>query len=241
MRSLLFFSLLVLFAFPACLLDEPPVPIPQEDAEGDLVPAPRDEVTSSSSPLSMPNSTPSLSSGYDRKRAVAYARYYADEPNPRVAYCRSKRYGTPADCTNFVSQALWYGGLKTAFSGNAEQGWWYSGSCDDSGSSKSWRQVNRLIYWLTVESDRGEFTRIENVRPGDLIFYKLQDDFGKCTDEFTFHHSTMVTGFGKMTGVPLVSYHTREVRDIPWNWSLREQGFLGLGDACSYVAVHIRD
>jgi len=223
----------------ACMA-EPPTPTPQSGADADMIPAESDGASSSSHAItaSGPEYGPVR---YDRDRAVQYARYYAEDPNPSVAYCMTKRAGLPSDCTNFVSQALRYGGLPMASTGDPDSGWWYSGSCDDSGSSRSWRQVNRLIYWLVVESHRGEFVPIERAEPGDLVFYKLPDDKLRCRDDFVFQHSTMITGFGELTGVPLVSYHSRDVRDIPWDWSMRESGFLGLGDACSHVVVHIRD
>lgn len=247
MRTRLSFILLPLLLTGACLEEEPPSPLPQMGADGDLRPATR---PSSSAIMAEDDENPegvgiamrALSAeGYDRRRAVTYARYFAEDPNPKVAVCRSSRTKTEADCTNFVSQALWYGGLPQAFGGHADSGWWYGGSCDDRGSSRSWRQVNRLIHWLVVESDLGEFVPLREALLGDLIFYRLPELDGSCTEEFVFHHATMITGYGRETGVPLVSYHSRNVRDIPWNWSLRESGFLGLGDACAYAVVHIRD
>lgn len=241
MRTSLYLPLCSFLFLASCVLEEPPTAIPQDGADGDLVPADRSGTMSKSLGIGMPDPQKSSGGGYDRSRAVAYARYYAEDPNPEVAYCRTRLTNTPGDCTNFVSQALWYGGLPVSYSGNPDEGWWYAGSCDDSGSSKSWRQVNQLIYWLVVESDLGEFIPIREAEPGDLIFYRLLDEYGKCDESFTFHHSTMITGYGSETGVPLVSYHTRDVLDIPWNWSMRESGHLGLGDACAYAVVHIRD
>lgn len=239
MRSFLIIPLLSL-SLLGCQ-EEPPSPTPQSGADADMIPAESNGGIGSMSHALASDDGSERPRGYDRARAVAYARTYAEDPNPLVAYCMTRRAGLPSDCTNFVSQALWYGGIRAENTGHPDSGWWYTGSCDDSGSSKSWRQVNRLIYWLTVESDNGQFVRLGDLQEGDLIFYKLPDAEGRCTEKFTYHHSTMVTGFGEVTGVPLVSYHSRDVRDIPWNWSLRESGFLGLGDACSYVAVHIRD
>lgn len=229
-NRVLFLSLL---AGSGCL--DAPEPIPQAIADDDMIEGSFEAVKS------MKQELQTASGSYDRHRAVWYAKKYANEPNPNFAYCRNRRTMTSADCTNFVSQSLWFGGLRFDASGNDEQGWWYNGGCSSGKSSRSWRLVNDLIYYLTVESKKGRFVNIDDVRIGDLVFYKLPDpDTLKCTDEFTFHHSTIVTGFsGK--GTPLVSYHSNEVADIPWNWSLNESGVLGLGDACSYVAIQIRE
>lgn len=240
MHTSLIFLLLPLFLLPACIMEEPPSAISQANADTDMIPS-QHSTTGRKSFSITSESNAHAPERYDRRRAVEYARRYAEDPNPIVSYCMTRWSGLSSDCTNFVSQALWYGGLRMKYGGESGSGWWYAGACDDSGSSKSWRQVNRLIYWLVVESDLGEFTPIREIEEGDLIFYKLPDINGRCTDEFVFHHSTMVTGFGKEDNTPLVSYHSREVRDIPWNWSMRDSGFPGLGDACSYVAVHIRD
>lgn len=179
-------------------------------------------------------------SRYDRARAVWYARHHALSPNPLFAYCRNRWTGEGADCTNFVSQALWFGGLVMHGGPQEAGGWWYRTGCAPGESSDSWRQVNSLIYYLVIESKRGRFIPVSQVRPGDLIFYKLWDKNGACPSGLSFNHSTIVTGFGP-SGTPLVSYHTREVRDIPWNWSLRESGGLGLGDACQVAVVQIQD
>lgn len=242
MRHTLFLLLLASFPLLSCDMEESFSPIPQQKADSDLVPALSQSISSKhlsiSSDISEIHSDSKI---YDRERAIAYAKRYAESPNTKISYCQSSWTGMPADCTNFISQALWYGGLSMAYNGNADEGWWYSGSCDDSGSSKSWRQVNGLMYWLTVESDLGKFTRLSNAKIGDLVFYKFPNARGVCSQDFTYDHATMITGFGKHTGVPLVSYHTNDVQDIPWNWSLREDGIPGLGDACSYVVIHIKD
>lgn len=216
--------------------DPPAEPIPQAIADEDMIEGSYKNLASVKQEVKSHGNA-----SYDRHRAVWYAKKYANKPNPNFAYCMNRRTFTSADCTNFVSQALWFGGLRYDASGNDTEGWWYNGGCRKGKSSRSWRLVNDLIYYLVVESRRGKFVSIDDVQLGDLVFYKLPDpDTLVCDDTFTLHHSTIVTGFTD-SGKPLVSYHSNEVADIPWNWSLNESGIIGLGDACGYMAVHILD
>lgn len=252
-------SVLTCLAFGACAEDGDP--IPQEHSDVDLIPdetarearsGPTDRSLADPSPMADEAAgalplTSSVGGGrYDRQKALEYIRRFALEPNPNVAYCAEgsawhpTEGRTPADCTNFVSQVLWYGGLPMEYTGG-DDGWWYTKSCGRSGSSASWRAVNRLVAYLTVISRRGEFRKsARDLRVGDLIFYRLrrEDDGYRCDQGNLFNHSTVVSGFAE-DGEPLVSYHSNEAEDVRWN--VKNGSPKALGEACAVGFVHIRD
>ena len=175
---------------------------------------------------------------YDRGKAQAYVERFAKQPNPQLAYCALSD-GTPADCTNFASQVLWHGGVPMAYSTSEESGWWYRYGCIPTGSSKSWRQVNRLLSYLVTESAVGEFRRrASELQLGDLIFYRLrrEEDGYRC-DGNLFNHTTVVSGFDAR-GQPLVSYHSNDALHVPWN--AKNGSKAALGEACAVAFVHIR-
>lgn len=176
---------------------------------------------------------------YDRAEARAYAVRHAKKPNRQIAYC-ALRDGTPADCTNFASQVLWAGGVPMDYAPSEEEGWWYRYSCTAAGSSKSWRQVNRLVSYLVTETDIGEFRRrARDLELGDLIFYRLpreENDY-RC-DGNLFNHSTIVTGFDER-GEPLVSYHSNDALNVPWH--VKNGSRVALGEACATAFVHIKN
>ena len=176
---------------------------------------------------------------YDRGKAQWYARRYALNPNRQLAYC-ALNDGTAADCTNFASQVLWYGGIPMQYTTSSESGWWYRYSCLTPGSSYSWRQVNRLLQYLVTETSIGEFRRsARDLKVGDLIFYRVRhaEDGYSCNGNL-FNHTTVVTGFDSR-GEPLVSYHSNEALDVVWN--IKNGSRKALGEACATAFVHIRD
>lgn len=221
--------------FAGCMPDEEP--IPQSESAIDLVED--DDLGSQSSSLTTEESgILPVSGGYDRQKALRYAREHALEPNRKLAYC-GLYDGTPADCTNFASQVLWVGGIPMRYSSSENSGWWYRYGCITAGSSRSWRQVNRLLQYLVTESDIGEFRKnARDLQVGDLIFYRLRqaENEYRC-DGNLFNHTTVVTGFDE-DGDPLVSYHSNEALDVPWN--AKNGSRKALGEACATAFVHIR-
>ncbi len=212
--------------------------LPQERSETELVP---DQDVSSARTIEF-----AASAGFDRAKARSYVERYAKSPNPNLAYCAqwahegARVYKEAADCTNFASQVLWYAGVSMRY-GSAEDGWWYAKSCGDSGSSKSWRQVNRLLEYLVVESGLGEFKKSErDLKVGDLIFYRLrrEDESYRCDAENLFNHTAVVSGFDAR-GEPLVSYHSNDALDVPWD--AKNGTMKALGEACATAFVHIKD
>ncbi|HJV32604.1 MAG TPA: amidase domain-containing protein [Patescibacteria group bacterium] len=224
-------------------------PIPQENPKEELWSARSDVVTSS---LMTPEdgiaaAAAASSSAYDRQRALDYVRSYAKDPNARFDYCgdwtfedkRPVKVG--ADCTNFASQVLQHGGLRMRRGGAGDPGWWSEGGCRPWSSSDSWRQVYPLIHELLSVSRRGEVVQdVRKLKVGDLIFYRLREASKgyACPQEATYNHTTVVSGFDGR-GDPLVSYHSNDALDVPWDARNGRQG--SLGEACSVLLIHIRD
>ena len=254
------FAAMIALALGGCA-EESEDPIPQENSDGDLVPDPDNgsaarvaELTEggeldpnpAADSLSTSSFTlPASGARYDRARALDYIRRYALTPNRRTAYCkgfdRQALRWDREDCTNFASQVLWYGGLKMLIGGDSESGWWYAFDCKDDGSSKSWRQVNRLVTYLTAESGLGEFRqRARDLKVGDLIFYRLRrpDTGYRCDVGNLFNHTTVVSAFDA-DGEPMVSYHSNEALDVRWN--TKNGSMKALGEACATAFVHIKD
>lgn len=178
---------------------------------------------------------------YDRAKARQYVDWFAKTPNPRFAYCANRTRTVKADCTSFASQVLWYAGLEVRWTNGEASGWWYKNGCNARGSSKSWRQVNDLLYFLIVESGAAEYKRDpRELQVGDVIFYKLRrrENGYACDEAFTFNHTAVVSGFDS-DGQPLVSYHSNDAIDVPWAANNGSQG--SLGHACRALLVHIRD
>lgn len=260
-------SLTALFLVPLLVLlggcEENGSPIPQEQSETDLEPDPDQQRGSAARFVAAEDPNPdaeqdtwagaisrqpqSGSGRYDRARALEYTRLYAMSPNRATAYCAGwkleghKLVKVAADCTNFASQVLWYGGMAMDYTHQNDTGWWYTNSCEWWGSSASWRTVNGLVVYLTTISGRGRFVRnARELKIGDLIFYRLRraESGFRCDAENLFNHTAIVSGFDDR-GEPLVSYHSNEAEDVLWN--TKNGSLKALGEACATGFVHILD
>lgn len=127
----------------------------------------------------MPNHTSEysrelLTAPYYRDQAVQYANYWAFRRNPN--YYSFDQIG--GDCTNFVSQALFYANGVMNFT--PTYGWYYI-SLDD--RSPSWTGVTYLYNFLTTNKGPGPFGHeipLSQVEPGDVIQMAIKDpaEFG---------------------------------------------------------------
>ena len=116
---------------------------------------------------------------YDRRRAVNYANYWAYRRNP--AYYAFDEIG--GDCTNFVSQCLFYAGGVMNYT--PDTGWYY---IDLNNRAPAWTSVVYLYRFLTENEGPGPFGRevpLEMVEPGDVIQLVLEKP--------DFSHTVMVT------------------------------------------------
>jgi len=128
----------------------------------------------------MPNPYELRETRYARELAVQYADYWAYRRNPQ--YDVFDELG--GDCTNFVSQALYYANGVMNFT--PTYGWYYININD---RAPAWTGVQYLWQFLTTNLGPGPFGHevpLSGVRPGDIIQLALGGD--------DFSHTVMVTG-----------------------------------------------
>lgn len=137
--------------------------------------------------------------GYDRKRALEYARRWAYGRNP-LFYNFT---GIGGDCTNFISQCLLAGccvmNCRKTF------GWYYASA---SYRTPSWTGVRYLFDFLTGNEGPGPYGKtaaLEELGPGDLV--QLGDAYG------SFYHTLLITGGQR--GNFLVAAHSFDAYDRP--------------------------
>ncbi|MFM1653814.1 amidase domain-containing protein [Brevibacillus sp. B_LB10_24] len=143
--------------------------------------------------------------GYDREQAVAYAETYWDSYNPAF------KVFVDDDCTNFISQCLYAGGIPMVYGGRS-QGWWYRG-----GSSPDWSYswtVAHSLYWQLKSGKAPFYAKVlsdpAELELGDVISYDFEGD-GR------WDHSAIVTGKDSL-GQPLVNAHTNSSRMRYWEY-----------------------
>ena len=120
---------------------------------------------------------------YDRQKAVEYAYNFWNKRNPRF-YNFDKLGG---DCTNFISQCLFYGGIEMNFSKN---GWFYSSL---NSRAPAWTGVDEFYNFLITNTSqigaKGRPTDLSQVEVGDVI----QMDQGRGY----FHHNLLIVNIGR--------------------------------------------
>ena len=172
------------------------------------------------------NMRPQKSSPYRRERAVQYAEQWWNEPNPRFL-------SFEVDCTNYVSQCLFAGGVPMNYTGRRETGWWYKGMVNGQESwSYSWAVANSLERLLanSASSLRAELVaQPTDLQLGDVIAYDWDGDGH-------FQHTTIVTAFDA-NGMPLINAHTTNSRHRYWDY----QDSYAWTEATHYRFFHIID
>jgi len=139
---------------------------------------------------------------YDRALAVQYAAQWWNSFNPAF-----RRFHD--DCTNFISQCLWAGGMPMDVTGQRDKGWWYLHP--NEGWSYSWTVAHSLRWYLET-SGRGErMPEARLLQPGDVITYDWDGDG-------VWQHNVIVVGFG-IDGEPLVAAHTVPSWGRPWRYT----------------------
>lgn len=120
---------------------------------------------------------------YDRNKAVAYAKKYALTPNTKE-WKNYEAYG--GDCTNFISQCLFAGGIPFDHDGKyvTEKWYWYS----DNYRTPSFTSADALKDYMMINEGFGLVARL-----GDLQTMKLGDivQLGDLKDTT---HSMLVVG-----------------------------------------------
>lgn len=163
---------------------------------------------------------------YDREAARDYADRWWNSANPKYQHFA-------VDCTNYVSQCLFAGGLPMDYTGRRDSGWWYQGYSGGSERwSYSWAVSDSLQRYLLAGSSPRRGVRKSDPREllvGDVIFYDWDGD-GR------WQHSTIVTGHDP-SGWPLVNAHTNNSRNRFWDY----RDSYAWSDNTRYAFIHIPD
>lgn len=147
--------------------------------------------------------TISSSYSYNRNNAAWYGWYYASNPNSFF------RYWPDGDCTNFISQAVWYGywpmvGWWPNITSNSV--WWYS-FYDWQGQSWTWNKASKW-FWFTYYRPRGYLTSNScSLQKGDIVQRDNSQD-----GTINMDHSMIVTDVRPGCDIR-ISYHTPNTRD----------------------------
>ena len=146
-----------------------------------------------------------LTTAYNRAQAVRYADYWAYRRNPN--YAQFDQLG--GDCTNFVSQAVFYACGVMNFT--PDYGWYYI-SLED--RSPAWSGVEFFWDFLTTNRGPGPYGHeipLSEVSPGDIIQMAIKepDRYG---------HTVLVTGLLSDAPTPdsiLIAAHDRDAACRP--------------------------
>jgi hypothetical protein len=156
---------------------------------------------------------PDYAREYDRDSAVAYARKYASERNE--GWASYDRYG--GNCMNFISQAMYAGGLPMDYAAPAQWKWYGdtpNGSNSASGRSPAWSGVNEFLTYVKENRGYGMVAHADapyySGEPGDVIHLGTSDDW---------RHTVMITRVMKDSAGKTVDYlvasNTANLRDFP--------------------------
>lgn len=137
---------------------------------------------------------------YDRLKAVQYAERWWNEFNPRYPKFND-------DCTNYISQCLYAGGVPMWGQPERTRGWWIEGKVN---WSYSWTVAHAFMLMLKGANWTVEVGSPRELMLGDIICYDFEGD-GR------FNHNTIVTGMDGY-GYPLVNAHTTNSRMRYWNY-----------------------
>ncbi|MGZ4105836.1 MAG: amidase domain-containing protein [Tumebacillaceae bacterium] len=156
---------------------------------------------------------------YDRVRAYKYSELWWNSYNPQFQRMSGN------DCTNFISQVLWAGGMPMVNTGSRSSGWWYGGKS----WSYSWAVAHSLRLALPRYLHAQGVTDPRLLKVGDIICYDWDGD-GR------WQHNTVVVDFDRY-GMPLVNAHT--IASHRRYWDYRDS--YAFTPRTQYLCFHILD
>ncbi|EIT86005.1 hypothetical protein A374_09219 [Fictibacillus macauensis ZFHKF-1] len=139
---------------------------------------------------------------YDRLAAVRYAETWWNEANPAFR-------NFDVNCTNYISQCIYAGGIPMAHTNSRSKGWWFT----QDNWSYSWTVANAMRWYLSGGEgilQAREVTSAQHLLPGDVICYDFDGDG-------TWEHTAIVTGKDS-AGEPLVNAHSVNCRMRYWRY-----------------------
>ena len=133
---------------------------------------------------------------FNREKAVEYALKWAYTYNPKF-YNFTLLGG---DCTNFISQCMFYGGFKMNY--NA-YGWYYNSLND---RAPAWTGVN--VFWNFATKNTGAGVKVRECNVDELEIADIIQLFNGDR----YYHNLIVTS---LDGEIKVSGHDRNVKNMP--------------------------
>ncbi len=153
---------------------------------------------------------------YQKEKAVEYATKWWNKRNPDF-YNFDKLGG---DCTNFVSQCLFYGGIEM---NNNYLGWYYNNL---NSRSPSWAGVNEFYTFSTTNHTnlgvKAKQVDMQKINVGDVVQIMQ-------IGENTFHHTLLITKIDDIKDFEhiFLTGHTYDVLNIPIShYTIKEIRFL---------------
>lgn len=144
--------------------------------------------------------------GFNLSEAKKYAKKWATEINPTYGEEKAKIFFS-ADCTNFVSQILYAGGISMDKYNDDTKGWWWSSK---GVRSVSWVNANTFKNYMGSGYNTQKWSDfVSNVRGGDFIGV----DFG---DDGSVDHMGFV--YTKSRGRLKIAQHTKNYFDWDGRW-----------------------
>jgi hypothetical protein len=162
------------------------------------------------------SSTPAYAYTFDGNAARGYAQWWYDDHNPKYRYLG----GSGGDCTNFVSQAWFAGGVPMRF---GDKAWYHFKNARGSWQmSKSFVRVKGFrSYWYDngsaykkVEGKRALSAKYSPAIMGDVYIY----DSGNSRTKPVWIHANISIGYN--TGYDMYSQHSPGRYATDWrNWA----------------------
>ncbi|MFZ5975001.1 MAG: amidase domain-containing protein [Bacillota bacterium] len=158
---------------------------------------------------SIPNETKATAYSYNRTNAQNYATTYAQSNNPSPWATYS------ADCTNFISIALYKGGIPKDRSGSsAERQWYWDSSSSRTASWTSAQYFRQYVYYNnnSTSTNYGLYathSTESNMQLGDIIQYCGEGSGTWSVDgRRKSTHSSIVTYIVSFPRIILISQHS---------------------------------
>ncbi len=136
-----------------------------------------------------------LDSGYNRTAAVKYAQTYGNDFYNIDKSYRYNKAGVPEDCTNFVSHALYAGGIDDS-------------DIADPTTLAQWLAQKNSYAQLVVEASTpsGPPTPPAGLQQGDVILYAWNGLVGDPFGNFAWDHAAIVTDTTKSDDIRIAEH-----------------------------------
>ena len=137
-----------------------------------------------------------LFKGYNIDEALSYALKYVDEINPQFG--NYEKWG--GDCTNYISQCLFAGGIPFDFQGIDVRYHWYWFS--EAKRTPSWTAANSLKFYMENNNTNNDGSLAMGLKAAPISLGQLlRGDLVQLIDSNGYaYHSMIVTGYVTQEG-----------------------------------------